>query len=111
MPEAKTLFEFPARLMNRAPDETLLDLAKLRNAFDPTVFDEHRPLFFSAAISNGELDCYYTRMATSSLQNYAADADAVVSAQDSHWEWRLGLGVYSGESGDLFGVYSANLEN
>jgi len=92
MPEAKTLFEFPARLMKRAPDEILLDLAKSRNAFDPSVFDEHRPFFFSAAISNGELDCYYTRMATSSLQNYAADADAGVSLQDSHWEWRLGLG-------------------
>ena len=96
MPEAKTLFEFPARLMKRAPDETLLDLAKSRNAFDPSVFDEHRPFFFSAAISNGELDCYYTRMATSSLQNYAADADAGVSLQDSHWERRLGLGHSAG---------------
>ena len=48
MPEAKTLFEFPARLMKRAPDETLLDLAKSQNAFDPSVFDEHRPFFFSA---------------------------------------------------------------
>ena len=84
MPEAKTLFEFPARLMKRAPDETLLDLAKSRNAFDPSVFDEHRPFFFSAAIRNGELDCYYTRTAISSLQNYASDADAGVSLQDSH---------------------------
>ena len=31
-------------------------------------------------------------MAISSLQNYAADANDGVSLQDSHWEWRLGLG-------------------
>lgn len=60
-------------------------LARARDrALDPAIFDEHEPWFFQATISNNRLDAYHTRMAPSSLKNYADHAEAGVAFQDSH---------------------------
>lgn len=82
----------------------LQDLASAR-APDPAIFDEHPPSFWRAEISNNSLDAYVTRMARSSLQNYAADAEAGVSFQPSHDIYAESLGAsltgqYSGPQGN-----------
>ncbi|HEY8601865.1 MAG TPA: hypothetical protein VIL85_25790 [Thermomicrobiales bacterium] len=80
---------FPARLLleadTRATPAQLLAAAKGK-ALDPTVFDDERftPFFWTAEISSNRLDAYSTRMAPSSLKNYAEDAKAGISFQDSH---------------------------
>lgn len=72
-------------------DEELLRIAR-RHAPDPKIFDEHPPLFLPLRISNNAMDAYFTRMAPSSLKNYARAAGEGVSFQDSHVTSRLGLG-------------------
>jgi hypothetical protein len=92
-----------------ANDETLMQRAKER-AHDPAIFETNAPYFFAAEISNNRLDAYFTRMAPSSLQNYAKDSEAGVSFQNSHITRQLGLGAtLSGqytESGDIVRVTS-----
>lgn len=83
---------YPARVGSRATTRELLDLAKARHAFDPAVLDEHPPFFFPAEISSTRLDSYYTHMALSTLRNFAADAEAGVSFQNSHNFYALGIG-------------------
>lgn len=61
-------------------------------AQDPTIFEETEPYFFSAVISTDQTDTYFTRMTAKTLQNYAADAEAGVSFQNSHNNFMLGLG-------------------
>lgn len=93
-----------AIVQSRATRDDLMRLVR-EKAQDPAVFDEVEPVFFTARISNNQVDAYFTRMAPSSLRNYAADAKAGVSFQDSHRTNCLGLGYsldarYS-EDGDL----------
>lgn len=68
-----------------------LELARQR-ALDPTVFDEFKPFFWDARISNSRMDSYFTRMALSTLQNYATDAAAGVSFLLGHNRWAVGIG-------------------
>lgn len=84
--------EYPARLLKLAPTEELKRRALQDSAFDDAVFEELKPFFFSAEISNNRMDSYFTKMATSSLQNYANDAKAGISLLDSHNSRRLGVG-------------------
>jgi hypothetical protein len=73
-----------ARLLSLTPvSETLREKAKAR-AFDATIFETNPPAFFTAQISNNSVDAYYTRMAPSTLQNFAADARRGISFQDAH---------------------------
>lgn len=77
-------FTHPAAIIRRAMSaEELMKLAVGR-APDPKAFEEFPPLFFPAEATNNRLDSYFTRMAQSSLKNYAAEAAAGVSFQDSH---------------------------
>ncbi len=69
----------------------LLERAKER-APDPTIFDEVEPFFWRAQLSNSNLDSYYTRMSERTLRNFAADAEAGISYQNSHKWGELGFG-------------------
>lgn len=61
---------------------------------------EDRLFLFDAQVSNQNLDSYYTRMAESSLRNYAEDAAAGVAFLDTHsGAQRLGYS-YGGEYDD-----------
>lgn len=81
---ASLKFTHPAGIITRALNNTeLLTLAKDR-APDPAAFDEYPPLFLSLEATSNRLDAYYTRMAVSSLKNYALEAADGVSFQDSH---------------------------
>ncbi len=60
----------------------------LHSRVDPSVFEGEGapdPFFFAVEASNGRIDSYFTRMAKSSLRNYADDAnDPGVQFQVSH---------------------------
>lgn len=72
------------RAVRAAPSAAALRELAAAKVLDPAILDEHEPFFWRAVISTDQLDAYYTRMAKSSLQNYAEDAKAGVSFQDSH---------------------------
>ncbi|KPV54850.1 hypothetical protein SE17_01160 [Kouleothrix aurantiaca] len=75
-----------------ASDPELLALAK-KQAIDPTIFDERAPYFWGAEISNTRLDSYFTHMSPrTTLKNFADDANAGVSFQNSHNYRELGFG-------------------
>lgn len=69
----------------------MLTLAK-KSAFDPVLMEDRPPFFWDAQISNNTVDAYFTRMAKSSLQNYANEAAQGVSFQNSHNTRELPLG-------------------
>jgi hypothetical protein len=90
------IFATSARLVrdqqSQLSEDELMQRARARAA-DPKIFDTNPPIFFSIEASNNNLDAYYTRMAISSLRNYAQAAEAGVSFQDSHRTNTLGLGA------------------
>lgn len=66
---------------NRAAGKIIIDRQRMlglarAKAPDPSLFDQEgrAPYFWTAQASNNLVDFYYTRMARSSLRNYAADA-------------------------------------
>lgn len=64
----------PMELRAKADEQSgLLALARARAA-DPTIFDDHPPVFFEVKASDRTIDAFSTRMMDSTLQNYAADA-------------------------------------
>lgn len=87
------LTTFPARtgLRLTLPTEALKGIM-LNRIPDPSVLEEVEPFFWCAEISSTRLDSYYTHMDVSTLANFAADAIAGVSFQDSHSNYRLGYG-------------------
>lgn len=99
-------FAYPARIVPGAipsvDQAELLRLARSR-ARNPLIFEPpNEPYFFPCEISNDALDSWDTRMAVSSLQNYAIDAAAGVGLLDSHNSRRLPFG------GSLTGAYEPN---
>jgi hypothetical protein len=64
-----------------------------RRAHDPSVFDDTRtPFPWGAEISSDRIDAYFTFMDESTLRNFADDAEAGVSFQNSHVTRQLGFG-------------------
>lgn len=88
------VFTHPARVLSMQPADTarLLALVRDRHAYDPDVLQERTPFFWPAEISSNRLDAYYTRMAPTSLRNYAQEAAAGVAFQNSHNQHQLGFG-------------------
>ena len=89
---ADQLFAHSVRVVRSPKSEEQLRALANKRANDPSIFDQHPPIFFSAEASNNRMDSYFTRMAPSSLRNFLADARAGVSFQDSHRTRELGLG-------------------
>ena len=97
-----TIFQTRAPLL-RASEIALPDQEKV--ALDPDIFAQNPPYTFRAQISNNQMDAYYTRMAPSTLKNYAADAQDGVAFQNSHRSDELPMGrsfagKYIGPQGD-----------
>ena len=82
-------FGYPARIA------TLTDARGLL----PATVKPEDAFIFPAEISNDSVDSYFTRMHESSLRNYAADALAGVSLQNSHRHNELPFGR------SLYGLY------
>lgn len=85
----KDLITRKAPITTRAPSiEEATALLSARNIDVPV----SELFLFQAGISSGVLDSYYTRMAVSTLQNFANDATAGVQFLDSHEHDNLGYG-------------------
>jgi len=89
------LYSYPARVLRvdaRARQDELLGLAKANSAYDPAIFEERTPFFWTAEISNDGVDAYYTRMLPSTLQNFTDAARAGISFLNSHRHNELPFG-------------------
>lgn len=90
----ESIYAYPAKVHRVKADEraALLDLAKNSGAFDVSVFDEVEPFFWSAEISNDQVDAYYTHMLDTTLVNFANDSRAGVAFLNSHNHDELPMG-------------------
>jgi len=79
---ADRVYEFPSAVIRRPAE--LRALALEREVFDEAGIEKYGPYFFSAEISNNRLDSHFTRMAQSTLRNFAAEAQAGVSFLYAH---------------------------
>ncbi|MEJ7763498.1 MAG: hypothetical protein WKF80_11965 [Thermomicrobiales bacterium] len=79
-------------LTRKLDTDALMTRAVASRAFDPSVYETNPPFFVPVEISNQTRDSYFTRMHESTLKNFAADAEAGVSVQDSHATDELGFG-------------------
>ncbi len=81
------VYAFPAQIVQRvaqsAATDELLELAK-QKAPDTGAFDERETFFFTAQISNGSVDAYFTRMLRSTLENFANDANEGRAFLEAH---------------------------
>ncbi len=88
------IFQYPAKVLKvgkRARDG-LLELAKSSGAYDAEIFEERAPFFWSAEISNNQIDAYYTHMMDSTLANFAEDSRMGVGFLNSHRHNELPFG-------------------
>src|SRR5438105_14433868 len=84
MDVSKRVFTFPAQIIRGATQEEWRQIAIERRAFSAEEIKKYSPYFWPATITNNTLDSHSTRMAVSSLRNYAAEAEAGVSSLYSH---------------------------
>lgn len=86
------IFAHPARVL--APTLDIEHLTRLveKKVFDPQVLEGRELFFFPAEISSDRIDAYFTRMAESSLRQYAREAEEGRSFQNSHRWYELGFG-------------------
>jgi hypothetical protein len=75
----------------RSAEEMIAEVR--RRAHDPSVFDDTRtPFPGGAEISSDRIDAYFTFMDESTLRNFADDAEAGISFQNSHVARQIGFG-------------------
>lgn len=89
------IYSYPAKVQRIDTQERqtdLLAMAKANSAYDPAIFDERVPFFWTAEVSNDQIDSHYTHMLPSTLRNFAADARAGVSFLNSHRHMELPFG-------------------
>ncbi len=86
------IYPYHAKVIAVRDMAAMLDLLKQKHMMDPSMLDERTPFFWTAEISNDQVDSYYTRMMPSTLQNFANDASAGVSFLNSHRHNELPLG-------------------
>src|SRR5689334_1248066 len=72
------------RAVSAQADRDALMAILEKRAADMSVFDKNPVYFFDGQISSNVYDSYETRMAVSTLQNYAADAAAGVAFMRRH---------------------------
>ena len=89
------IFAYPAKvrwvdIQECATD--LLAMAKANSAYDPAIFDERTPFFWTAEISNDQIDSYFTHMLPSTLNNFVTGARAGISFLNSHRHNELPFG-------------------
>jgi hypothetical protein len=90
----ESIYAYPAKVHRVKADEraALLDLAKNSGAFDASIFDEREPFFWTAEISNGQVDAYYTHMLDTTLANFANDSRTGIAFLNSHNHDELPMG-------------------
>lgn len=95
------IYPYHAKVIAVRDMAAMLDMLKSK-VHDPAILENATPFFWSAEISNGNVDSYFTHMLPSTLTNFANDATAGVSFLNSHRHNELPLGrslrgVYEGE--------------
>lgn len=85
------IYPFHAKVIAVRDMAAMMDMLKGK-MHDPAVLENATPFFWSAEISNGNVDSYFTHMLPSTLTNFAADATAGVSFQNSHRHNELPFG-------------------
>lgn len=78
------VFTFQAPIGNGRTQEEWRIIAVERRVFSEADITKYNPYFWPASISNNRFDSHSTRMAVSSLRNYAAEAQEGVSYLYSH---------------------------
>lgn len=81
---SERVYQYPSAVIRPLRPAELRAIALERQVFDEAGLEKYNPYFFSAEISNGRLDSHSTRMAQSTLKNFAAEAEAGVSFLYSH---------------------------
>lgn len=87
----ETLLAVRARATGLPSTDALIEVVRARVP-DPSVFDEHPPVFVRADASNRRLDAYNTKMAESTHRLFAEGAIDGVSILNSHNSRSLGFG-------------------
>ena len=95
------IYPYHAKVVAVRDMAAMMDMLKGK-MHDPSMMDNMTPFFWSAEISNGNVDSYFTHMLPSTLTNFANDATAGVSFLNSHRHDELPLGR------SLRGVYEAD---
>lgn len=95
------IYPYHAKVVAVRDMAAMMDMLKTK-MHDPSMMDNMTPFFWSAEISNGNVDSYFTHMLPSTLTNFAADASAGVSFLNSHRHNELPMGrslrgVYEGD--------------
>lgn len=85
------IYPYHAKVVAVRDMAAMLDMLKSK-MHDPAMLDNMTPFFWSAEISNGNVDSYFTHMLPSTLTNFANDATAGVSFLNSHRHNELPLG-------------------
>ncbi len=85
------IYPYHAKVVAVRDMTAMLDMLKTK-MHDPAMLENMTPFFWSAEISNGNVDSYYTHMLPSTLTNFANDATAGVSFQNSHRHNELPFG-------------------
>ena len=95
------IYPYHAKVVAVRDMAAMMDMLKGK-MHDPSMMDNMTPFFWSAEISNGNVDSYFTHMLPSTLTNFANDASNGVSFLNSHRHNELPLGR------SLNGVYDGN---
>lgn len=95
------IYPYHAKVVAVRDMAAMLDMLKGK-MHDPAMLENMTPFFWSAEISNGNVDSYFTHMLPTTLTNFANDATAGVSFLNSHRHNELPLGrslrgVYEGD--------------
>ena len=90
MPD-ELIYPYHAKVVAVRDMAAMLDMLKGK-MHDPAMLENMTPFFWSAEISNGNVDSYFTHMLPSTLTNFANDATAGVSFQNSHRHNELPFG-------------------
>lgn len=85
------IYPYHAKVVAVRDMASMMDMLKGK-MHDPSMMDNMTPFFWSAEISNGNVDSYFTHMLPSTLTNFANDATAGVSFLNSHRHNELPLG-------------------
>jgi len=85
------IYPYHAKVVAVRDMAAMMDMLKGK-MHDPAMLDNMTPFFWSAEISNGNVDSYFTHMLPSTLTNFANDASNGVSFLNSHRHNELPLG-------------------
>lgn len=88
------IFQYPAKVrrVDNEKRDALIQLARESNVFDESIFEERTPFFWTAEISNDQVDAHHTHMLDGTLSNFAADSRAGVAFLNSHRHYELPFG-------------------